>query len=324
LAEVTDGPGPANPMEFDWGPLEKSDLTMGDGQMIDWACRFLGEKRDRPFFLAAGTFRPHLPWYAPTEYFDLYPEAEVRLPPIREDDLDDVPPAGQRLATARKNDFQLIRHSGKWHQAVAAYLASISFADAMVGRLLDALDAAGQSERTIIVLWSDHGWHLGEKGHWHKMTLWEEATRVPLVIVAPGVTSTATRCDRPVSLVDLYPTLVELCGLEPRPGLDGLSLVPLLKNPQARRDRPAVITYRRGNHAVRSQRWRYIRYADGSEELYDHQEDPNEWTNLADRPELGGVKELLARWLPEAEAPEAPSKGAYEFDIEKYEWTKKR
>ena len=314
---------PANYREFDWGPLDKPDREMGDGQMIAWAVDVLGRTHEAPLFLAAGIYRPHLPWYVPRKYFDMYPEEEITLPEVKEDDLDDVPPPGREMAMARYEDFQLIRRTGKYRQAIQSYLASISFADAMVGRLLDALDASPRADDTIVVLWSDHGWHLGEKLHWHKMTLWERATRVPLVIVAPGVTKPAARCTRPVSLVDLYPTLIELCGLAPKKNLDGKSLVPLLRDPAAPWDRPALITYQRGNHAVRSDRWRYIRYADGSEELYDLATDPNEWTNLADRTEQAHVKEDLSRWLPKTDAPNAPGKGAYKFDPQTYQWRRK-
>ena len=175
------------------------------------------------------------------------------------------------------------------------HTAGITFADAQFGRLLDALKASDYADNTIVVFWSDHGWHLGEKRHWHKMTLWEEATRVPFLIAAPGVAKAGGRCERPVSLVDIYPTLIDLCRLTPKPELDGQSLAPLLRDPGAKRGRPAVTAYRRGQCAVRSQRWRYIRYADGGEELYDHAADPNEWTNLAGRAKYKAVIADLAR-----------------------------
>jgi arylsulfatase A-like enzyme len=187
---------------------------------------------------------------------------------------------------------------GEWKPAVRAYLASISFSDAMLGRVLDALDAGPNARDTLIVFWSDHGYHLGEKGHWHKRTLWERSTRVPLIIVAPGVTRAGTRCARPVSLLDLYPTLADLCGLPACAELEGQSLRPLLKNPKAEWKRPAVITWQKGNHAVRSERWRYIRYRTGEEELYDHQTDPNEWNNLANDPKLAELRKQMAKWLP--------------------------
>jgi arylsulfatase A-like enzyme len=191
----------------------------------------------------------------------------------------------------------------QWRNAVHSYLACISFVDACVGRVLDALDAGPHAKNTMVVLWSDHGWHLGEKLHWRKFALWEEATRNPLMIVAPGVTKGGTRCGRTVDYTSMYPTLVEICGLPARSGLDGVSIVPLLRNPEAKWERPAVTTYERGNH---SERWRYIRYQDGSEELYDHSADELEWTNLATRPEHAKIKTELARWLPKTDAPDAP------------------
>ena len=314
---------PMNYREFDWGPFDKPDLAMGDGRMVQWALDVLARRHERPFFLAAGIYRPHLPWYAPRKYFDLYPLDQIKLPPRRQDDLDDVPPAGRKMAAQRRMDFELIQREGKYREAVQAYLASISFADALVGRLLDALDASPHAKNTIVVLWSDHGWHLGEKGTWHKMTLWERGTHVPFIIAAPGLAA-GVRCGRPVGLVNIYPTLIELCDLPRRPELDGVSLMPLLRDPAARWERPALMTYRRGNHAIRDARWRYIRYANGDEELYDLQADPNEWTNLAGAPQHAAVKQRLARWLPKADAPDAPGKRAYHFDPKTYTWRRKR
>jgi arylsulfatase A-like enzyme len=176
-----------------------------------------------------------------------------------------------------------------------------------VGRLLEALDNSPYADNTIIVMWSDHGWHLGEKLHWRKFALWEEATRVPMVIVAPGATGAGQRCERTVSLLDIYPTLVELCRLSPKPELEGASLAGLLKNPDAPRQRPVITTHGRNNHAVRSERWRYIRYKDGTDELYNHEHDPMEWTNLAGKPEWASVKKELASWLPKVNAKDAPA-----------------
>ena len=187
---------------------------------------------------------------------------------------------------------------GSLKRMVQCYQASADFADSMVGRLLDKLDATGRAADTIIVLWADHGYHLGDKESCVKFTLWEKANHVPFIIVAPGVTRPATRCDRPVGLVDIYPTLLELAGLPAKADLDGKSLVPLLKNPNAGWDRPAIMTMGRGNHAVRTRRWRYIRYEDGSEELYDHDKDPWEWTNLAADPNCADVIAQLRPYLP--------------------------
>ena len=293
---------------FDWGPVDAEDSEMGDAQVAEWVIGRLNEKHERPFFLACGMFRPHLPWYVPTRYIEQYPLASIELPLAREDDLDDVPPAGVQMAKPQGDHAKVVRH-GQWQRAVQGYLASIAFADAQIGRVLDALDASPHADNTIIVLWTDHGWHLGEKQHWRKFALWEEATRTPVIMVAPGLTRPATRCDRPVNLVDLYPTLIELCGLQPRGELEGVSLKPLLLDSQAEWTRPSLTTHGRNNHAVRSARYRYIRYADGSEELYDHDDDPQEWTNRADDPQLADVKRELAAWLPKTNAPDAPREG---------------
>jgi arylsulfatase A-like enzyme len=314
---------PANYREFDWGPIDKPDLEMGDGQMVQWAIDFLKSSHDNPFFLAAGIYRPHLPWYAPGKYFDLYPLDSIKLPEVKEEDLDDIPAAGQRMAKARHADFQLVKKTGKYKKAVQAYLASISFADAMIGLLLDALEKSPYRNNTIIVVWSDHGWHLGEKGTWHKRTLWERATRIPFFIMAPGITKPGSVCNLPVNLIDVYPTLIDLCGLKANNKLDGTSLVPLLKNSEAAWEYPSINTYERGNHAVRSKRWRYIRYNDGTEELYDHDNDPNEWTNLAGDSRFNIIKKELAKWLPKNDAPPALSKRAYHFDPDSYSWSRK-
>ena len=305
-------PGAAH---FDWGPLSEKDSEMGDYKVSSWAAGELKLYQPKPFFLACGIFRPHLPWYVPRQYFDLYPAEGVTLPNVKDDDLDDIPPSGRKFAKPEGDHRKVIEH-GQWRKAVQGYLASITFADACVGRVLDALEAGPNSANTIVVLWSDHGWHLGEKLHWRKFALWEEATHNVLIISAPGVTQAGSRCRRPVSLLDIFPTLVELCGLPVRPGLEGRGLLPLLRNPAAATERPAVTTYLRGNHSVRSERWRYIRYADGAEELYDHSNDDLEWSNLAGRKEFEHVRMDLRRWLPASDAPDAPSEkvtdpGAY-------------
>jgi arylsulfatase A-like enzyme len=289
---------------FDWGAVVTDDAATGDGQIVGWVERQLLAETGSPRFIAAGIYRPHLPWYLPQKYFDRYPLDEIVLPPFLETDLDDVPPAGQRGEFQSREWHDWVVADGKWAQGVQAYLASVTFADVMVGQLLDALDRSGRADRTIIVLWGDHGFHLGEKSRWHKMTLWEESTRVPLIIVAPGVTEPGSTTAKPVSLMDLYPTLAELAGLEVPAHVEGRSLRPLLEDPAADWDRPAVTTYGFNNHAVRTERYRYIRYADGTEELYDHESDPNEWTNLAGSGQHARVKRELARWLPSENAPD--------------------
>ncbi len=295
---------------FDWGPVPVGDEAMGDTVVCDWAIEFLAQQHDRPFFLAVGLFRPHLPWYAPQKYFDMYPLEEIALPKVIEDDLDDVPPLGVRMARP-EGDHARVTATNNWKKAVQGYLASITYADHQIGRVLDALEASPYADNTLIVLWSDHGWHLGEKEHWRKFALWEEATRVTLLFDVPGLTKADTVCPRTVSLLDLYPTLADLCGLPVGAHLEGRSLRPLLADPEADWDRPVITTHGRNNHAVRSEQYRYIRYEDGTEELYDPRRDPMEWTNLAGDSQYDEVKRELARWLPRKNVPEGPKAERY-------------
>lgn len=290
---------------FDWGPVPLEDEAMGDWKVADWAISELNKRHDKPFFLGCGFYRPHLPWYVPQKYFDMYPVDKVTLPNVKKDDLDDVPALGKKMAKPDGDHRKVLQHK-QWRKAVQGYLASINFVDTCVGRVLDAFDRSDYKDDTIIVLWSDHGWHLGEKLHWRKFALWEEATHNVLMIVAPGVTKPRHRCSRPVTMLDLYPTLIELCNLREKRELEGRSLVPLLKDPDAGWDRPALTTHGRNNHSLRTERWRYIRYSDESEELYDHDKDGLEWHNLAEDPEFADVKKRLARWLPQKNVPEIP------------------
>jgi len=294
---------PASP-NFDWGPVLAEDGVMGDAQVADWVIEQLGSKQKRPFFLAAGIFKPHLPWYVPQQYFDSNPLNEIQLPPVLKSDLEDIPAPGVALAN-RHGDHDSIIKYGQWDQAVQGYLASIEFADAQVGRIIDALDTSEFKDNTIIILWSDHGWHLGEKLHWRKFALWEESTRVPFIIVAPNFKPGTS--SQPVNLIDIYPTLIELAGLREKKGLDGQSLLPLLESPETDWPYASITTHDIGNHSVRNHRWRYIRYGDGSEELYDHDVDDNEWNNLADDSQYAAIMKELSEFLPKNEAPPAPS-----------------
>ncbi len=305
--------------ENDWGSLEIESSAYDDARSTQYATEFLQAQHRRPFFLACGLFRPHLPWYVPSEYFELYPLEEIQLPAVRSDDLDDLPSEGKQLAKDRRSDWNAIKNQQKWKHAVRAYLASISYADAQLGKIISTLDTSPYANNTIVVLWSDHGWHLGSKGHWHKSTLWEEATRVPLIIDAPGFSPAV--CDAPVSLLSLFPTLLDLCGQTIPAQLDGPSLVPLLATPDTKWTEPAVIEFRRGNAAVRDTRYRFIRYANGGEELYDHANDPEEWHNLANRPESKAIKNRLSKWLPTKWATPAATKSNFDFDPETFQWT---
>jgi arylsulfatase A-like enzyme len=305
--------------EFDWGVLPQPERAYGDMRTVDWTANFLKRKHDKPFFLAAGLWHPHIPMFAPQNYFDLYPEAKVRIPTSPEDDLDDIPPIGRQFAAFRREEHERIVKEGKWKEAVRAYLAAISFADAMIGRMITALDNSANGKNTIVVFWSDNGWHLGEKKHWHKSTLWQRSTHVPLIVAGPGVRSAGRARTQPVNLLDLYPTLVAMCGLPAKRDLDGESLTPVLRDPGAKRN-PTVTTYLPGNHAVRSERWRYIRYNDGAEELYDCVADPHEWRNLAADARYDRVKKDLAVWMPKTSAPSKPERDAFDFDYASYTW----
>jgi arylsulfatase A-like enzyme len=238
----------------------------------------------------------------PKKYHDLFPLESIELPPNKPDDLGDVPPPGVEMARP-SGDHKAIVDSGRWKAAIQAYLAAIAYADMNIGRLLDAFEKGPHRDRTIVVLWGDHGWHLGEKLHWRKFTLWEEATRAPLIWVVPGVTKGGTLCHRTVDFMSLYPTLCDLAGV-PCPGhVEGRSIKELLRDPAAPWTTPALTTFGFRNHAVRDERWRYIRYADGSEELYDEETDPYEWTNLAGVEAHAAVKARLSQWLPKSDQP---------------------
>ena len=295
---------------FDWAPLDVPDEEMGDHRSVSWVIEELEREHDQPFFLAAGIYRPHLPWYVPQKYFDMFPIDEVQLPELLANDLEDVPQRGLEIAYRGGNYHEHVVEADQWVEAVQGYLASIAYADAELGRLMDALDASTHAGNTIVVLWSDHGWQLGEKEHWRKFALWENLARVVMMWrVPPGIPGLAegTREDsisgRTVSLLDMYPTLLELTGLPPSPELDGTSLVPLLQDPDAPWDRPVITTYQFSEYSIRDERYRYISYIDGSEELYDHNADPHEWTNLADDPSHAAAKARLAGFLPISPAP---------------------
>jgi arylsulfatase A-like enzyme len=308
--------GPWQYVETDWGPLPATDEEYGGDYLVSqWIGEQLRRKQDKPFFLACGIYRPHEPWFAPARYFEPFPLETIQLPPgFREDDLDDLPPAGKRYGPNRY--FAHIRAHKQWKQAIQGYLASIHFADAMLGRVLDALAAGPHADNTIVVLWSDHGWQLGEKQHWQKFTAWRACSRVPLIVHVPPKLCTklpvGTRpgiCKRPVDLLSLFPTLLELADLPPNPAADGPSLLPLLRTPQA--EWPHVgLTHLQdaGSYGLSAQRFRYIHYANGDEELYDIAADPYEWTNLAPNPEYAPVLERLRARAPASFAAKAPTK----------------
>lgn len=290
-----------------FAPLDCKDEDISDYGIVDYGIESLKKKHDRPFFLAVGMHKPHMPWNVPRKYFDMFPLETIKLPPHLANDLDDVPPAGKRMAKADGDHAQMLK-SGRWKEAVQAYLATIAYMDMNLGRLLDALETSAYRDNTIIVFWGDHGWHLGEKSHWRKFALWEEATRAPLIWVAPGLTKGGAKCDRPVDFMSIYATLTDLAGIPTPSHVEGVSIRPLLANANATWTTPAVTTYMFKNHAARTAEWRYIRYANGDEELYDDRKDPNEYVNLANKPELASVKTELAKFLPKTDVPTPPSR----------------
>lgn len=293
---------------MDWGTFPHRDQDKGDWRVASWAVEQLKQNpSDEPWFLACGFFLPHVPCFATQKWFDQYPMETLRLPPILEGDRRDTPDASWFIHwTLPEPRTSWLRENHQLKPLVRAYLACISFVDSQVGRVLDALEASGQADDTIVVLWSDHGYHLGEKAISGKNSLWERSTRVPLIFAGPGMIAGET-CDQPAELLDIYPTLGDLAGLEAPRGTEGLSLKPQLRDPDgAVRERPAITTHNVNNHTVRSVQFRYIRYLDGSEEFYDLKSDPNEHQNLIDEPKY---RQEIARhraWLPKVNRPPAP------------------
>ena len=277
---------------FDWGGWDVRDTDFGDTKITDWAIGKLKEEGVEPLFLAVGYYRPHIPLWAPKRFFDRFKNDPGKLPLVKSSDLNDLGEMGRKWAreAVTAGSHATVVEYGQWQAAVEAYLACTTYVDHEIGRLLEALDQSAAGKDTWIILWSDHGWHLGEKEHWGKWTGWERSTRVPLMVVPPKTkagkfAAGGSRCHQPVSLLDLYPTLVELCDLQGPETLDGQSLEPLLREPSRVTGRVVTTTFDRGNISLRSDRWRYIRYASGEEELYDLKADPNEWSNLAGRSE---------------------------------------
>ena len=282
--------------------LKDEDLL--DWHSVDYIIERIERDDDKPFFLGCGLYKPHLPFVVPRKYYEPFPLESIKRPPTQAGDLDDLPPAARKFLSSKEHAKMLINH--QWERAIQSYLASILYTDTNIGRLLDALEKSPKKDNTIIVLWTDHGWSLGEKNRWRKFALWEEPARTPYIWVVPGVTTPGTKSKKPVDLMSLYPTLCSLAGLERPKHVSGHDITPLLKDPNAEWKYPAITTYGRGNHAIRTETHRYIRYANGDEELYHNAKDPYEWTNQADNPEYAALKAKLATWLPKEEVPQPP------------------
>lgn len=288
----------------DWGAYPNADSLMPDHQSVNWAIDRLNKKYDQPFFMGIGFLRPHVPLYVPQKWFDMHPLDSIQVPPYQSNDLNDVPPVALRI-----NDLPMMPStewaikSGEWKKIIQAYLACVSFVDHEIGRLMEAFENSEYAENTVVVFWSDHGYRLGEKGTFAKHALWETATKAPLLFASPDLPKGKT-IDNPVEMLSIYPTLLELCGLPAYDRNEGKSLVTLMLN-QDRKDvsHLAITTFGMNNHAIKSDGFRYIRYEDGGEELYDHENDPNEFTNLADNSDFGDEIEVLRKFLPKTNAP---------------------
>jgi len=288
-----------------WGPVPISNDECGDWQSARYCVDYLMEEHDKPFFLACGIFRPHQPFLAPEKYFESYPLESIELPEVPDNDTDDLPAIIKRdsdkLNKTTALFFELIKNKGQWEEAVQAYLACMTFADDCVGHLLDALERSQYIDNTIVLLFTDHGYLLGHKNQWSKYKLWQQSTNTPLIIQYPGMNNRGTVCSEAVSLLDLYPTLLDLAGLPQSNVLQGETLVPWLEDPSLEKENPVLITQQKGNHSVVWKHWNYIRYEDGSEELYDHSKDPREYNNLAGDPEYNEIILRLKAWIPESD-----------------------
>ena len=288
-----------------------ADEEMSDYKIASWATEQWQTVTDKPLFMSVGFFRPHRPLQVPKPWFDKFPLASIRRPaePDGGDDWADMPEFARRLARTHAHkplhkglsDHEYIVANDEWDATIRAYHASIAFVDRQIGRFVQQLTKNPRGRETYVILVSDHGWHLGEKQHWCKGAIWEQTTHIPFIVRGPGV-QPGSKCTQPVSLIDVYPSLVDLAGLENPAWLDGTSIKPQLTEPSSPRP-PAISSYGEGNTSIRTERWRYIRYEDGSEELYDHRVDPNEWTNLANQPAHEATKENLAKTIPKNQHP---------------------
>ncbi|MCM2679063.1 sulfatase [Echinimonas agarilytica] len=284
-----------------WGPIEQAKEQTGDFKTAQFCQDQLQQERDKPFFLACGIFRPHSPQLAPKEFFDLYPLEQIKLPELADDDMQDIPQIAQ---TNWSSGFARLVKSrpDEWRRAMQGYLASTSFADAAIGKMLTALENSDYKDNTIVVLWSDHGFQLGHKDRWEKFTMWRQGANAPMIIKVPG--QAAKMVQEPVSLVDIYPTIVSLLDLPVGQQLSGHDLTPLLSTNSDAWPHAAVITYQQGNHGILRDHWNYIRYQDGTEELYDHRSDPNEQRNIVNQPSSKAIVQKMQQWIPDVQIPQ--------------------
>jgi iduronate 2-sulfatase len=298
-----------------WAP-ESRDNEHTDGMVADKAIEMIEAHKDKPFFIAAGFFNPHCPYVAPKKYFDMYDLKDIKMPDLKEakEDLQDVPAmAVQRDNGNRWPYFYKGVTIEEARQCKLAYFATVSFIDAQIGRILDALEKNNLMENTIIVFWSDHGYFLGEKGLWYKRKAFERSARAPMLIATPGLKQGQV-CYKPVELLDLYPTIIEQAGFETPQGLDGFSLSPLMKDTNAAWNHPAITQVHHAadqqGYSLRNEKWRYTEWNNGAagRELYNHKTDPEEKTNLAGIPEYASVVESLGKQLKTYSSTYVPNK----------------
>ena len=292
---------------WDWGIFPDDDNVMPDMKCAKWAVDQLSQKHDKPFFMGVGFYRPHVPMFATKKWFDMHPKDKIKLPAVPSDDLKDLSQYAIDLTNLEhvSPTHEWVTGAGQWEHAVQSYLASVTFADHCLGLVLDALEKSKYADNTIIALFSDHGFHLGEKERWAKRSLWEDGTRVPVVVVAPGHKA-SQKTNRPAELLDIFPTLLELAGLPKDETQEGQSLVPLMKNPKREWKHPAITSFGLGNYSIRSTNYRFIQYFDGSRELYDLRDDPHEWKNLIENPKMPQVIQEHASFIPQKQHPILP------------------
>ena len=292
---------------WDWGIFPDDDNVMPDMKCAKWAVDQLSQKHDKPFFMGVGFYRPHVPMFATKKWFDMHPKDKIKLPAVPSDDLNDLSQYAIDLTNLEhvSPTHEWVTGAGQWEHAVQSYLASVTFADHCLGLVLDALEKSKYADNTIITLFSDHGFHLGEKERWAKRSLWEDGTRVPVVVVAPGHKA-SQKTNRPAELLDIFPTLLELAGLPKDETQEGQSLVPLMKKPQREWNHPAITSFGLGNYSIRSTNYRFIQYFDGSRELYDLRDDPHEWKNLIENPKMPQVIQEHASFIPQKQHPILP------------------
>lgn len=307
-----DGPFPPEKMNYtlgrtasDWGAFPERDEQMPDYRAAQWAIERIDRQYEKPFFLTVGFFRPHVPWHVPQKWFDLYDPDKLQRPHYSPSDMNDLPEMAFRIESSFMPSTEWAMENNQWGKMLQGYLACISFVDHYVGEVLSALKESPHAKNTIVVLWSDHGYRLGEKNRFAKQHLWDRATKVPLIFAGPGIPENI-KIDIPVELFSVYPTLTDLCGLPENQDIEARTLYPLIKDPRASWDQPAITTWGRNNHGIRNKDYHYIHYEDGSEELYVIKNDPGELHNVAMNKKYTSVKNDMIKFLPKLNAPWSP------------------